>query len=74
MLPHNKSTPSLISPYPFLEREIVAGAFHDRFRMGKYGRGNQIKVLGVSDALAAISKTIDLAGKPNQLYGVENKY
>ena len=42
--------------------------------MGKYGRGNQIEGSGVSDALAAISKTIDMAGKPIQLYRAENKY
>ena len=31
-------------------------------------------MLGVLDALAAISKTIELAGQSSQIYGSENKY
>ena len=60
--------PSLDPSVPALERDIVAGAFDAWVRMGKYGRGNQIKVSGVSDSLAAISKTIEMDGKPSQLY------
>ena len=56
-----------------LEGDIVIGAFSARFMTGKYGRGNQIYVSGVSDALAVISKTIDMTGKPSQLYQAENK-
>ena len=69
-----------IDPYlnpnsvPPLERDIIAGAFAARVRTGEYGRGNQIKVGGVSDALAAVSKTIELAGQPSQLYRADNKY
>ena len=59
---------------PPIERDIIAGAFAARVRTGRYGRGNQIKVGGVSDALAAISKTIELAGQPSQLYRAEGKY
>ena len=66
--------PFLDPSVPPLERDIVAGSFADRVRTGKYGRGNQIKVSGLSDALTAISKTIELAGKPSQLYQAENKY
>ena len=57
-----------------LERDIVACAFAARVRAGQYGRGHQIKVSGVSDALAAISKTTELAGQHSQLYRAENKY
>ena len=53
---------------PPLERDIFIGAFAARVRTGKYGNGDQIKVSGALDALAAISRTIDLAGKPSQLY------
>ena len=63
--------PATVTP---LERDIVAGAFAARVRSGRYGRGRQIKVGGVADALAAISKTIELAGQPSQLYRAENKY
>ena len=60
--------PFLDPSVPPLEHYIVAGEFSARVRTGKYGRGNQIKVSGVSDALTAISKTIELAGKPIELY------
>ena len=64
-----------LDPYiPPLECDIFAGAFAARVRMENYGRVNQIKGSRVSDALAAISKNIYLAGKPNQLYRSENKY
>ena len=66
--------PFLDPSVPTLERNIVAGAFGARVRTGKYRRWNQIKVSGVSDALAAIYKTIELDGKPSQLYRAENKY
>lgn len=57
-----------------MERDIITGAFAARVRTGQYGNGSQIKVAGVSDALAAISKTIELAGQPSPLYRAENKY
>ena len=62
-----------ISPYldktvPPIERDLVAGAFSARVQTGEYGRGQIIRVGGVSEALAAVSKTIDLAGQPNALY------
>ena len=60
--------PFLNPSVPTLERDTFTGSFADRVRTGKYGNGDQIKVSGVSDALAAISKTIELAGKPSQLY------
>ena len=69
-----KIDPFLNKSIPPLERDIVAGEFAARVRTGRYGRGNQIKVSGVSDALAAFSNTIDLAGQSSQLYRYENKY
>ena len=39
-----------------------------------YGRGTQVKVSTVTDALAAISKTIELAGKRSPLYRDKEKY
>ena len=59
---------------PPLERDVVTGAFAAWVRTGKYGIGRQIKVDSVTDALAAISKTIELAGKPSPIYRAENKY
>ena len=59
---------------PELERNVVLTAFAARVRTASYGRGAPIKVSGVTDALAAISKTIQLAGKPSPLYRAENTY
>ena len=45
-----------------------------RVRIGVYGRGHPIKVGGVTDALAAISKTIELDGQPRPLYRSDKQY
>ena len=63
--------PTKVSP---IERDIVVGAFASLVRQGVYGRGKQIKVSGVSDALSAISKTIELAGEPSPLYRKDSTY
>ena len=49
-------------------------AFAARVRAGMYGHGVTIKVQGVTEALSAISKTIQLAGKPSPIYREEGKY
>lgn len=59
---------------PPLERDLVTAAFAARVRTGRYGRGNQIRVGGVTDALAAISKTIELVGQPSPLYRSDQTY
>ena len=43
---------------PALERDIVVTAFAARVRTGVYGKGAQIRVQGVTDALSAIGTTI----------------
>ena len=68
-----------ISPYldktaPPIKHDIFAGAFAVRVRMGEYGRVQIIRVGGVSEAFAAVSKTIELAGQPSALYRGDNKY
>jgi len=45
-----------------IERDIIVTAFAARVKSGFYGRGNPVKVKTVTDALSAISKTIELAG------------
>ena len=59
---------------PPLERDIVTTSFASRVQAGRYGNRHTIKVAGVTDALAAISKTIELAGKPSPIYRTEHKY
>ena len=64
----------LLSNVPPLERDIVTGTFAARVRTGRFGNGDTIKVAGVTDALAAISKTVELAGQPSPLYRADKKY
>ena len=67
-------TDPFLKNVPAIERDIVLTAFAARVRSGIYGRGSQIKISGVTDALASISKTIQLAGEPSPLYRAENTY
>ena len=46
-----------------LEATIIVSAFAARVRTGFYGRGNEVKVPSVCDAIAAISTSIKLVGK-----------
>ena len=57
-----------------IERDIVVTAFAARVRTGYYGRGLPITVSGVTSALAAISKTIELAGQQSPIYRGDQKY
>jgi hypothetical protein len=57
-----------------IEQGIIITAFAARVRSGFYGHGNEIKVSLVSDALAAISKTIELVGKQSPVYRYEETY
>ena len=57
-----------------LIRDIVLTAFAARVRTGHYGRGNEIRVSGVTEALSAISKTIELAGYKSPIYRSPNVY
>ena len=57
-----------------MQRNVVTGAFAARVRSGMFGLGEQVKAGSVSQALSAISKTIELAGQPSPIYRWENKY
>ena len=57
-----------------LEANIILQAFAARVRIGFYGEGNQVKVQTVSKALAAVSKTCELAGQPSPVYRADQKY
>ena len=45
-----------------------------RVSIGSYHTGHQIKVQGVTQALAAIRKTVEMAGLPNPIYCAPQKY
>ena len=53
---------------------ILITAFAARVRTGYYGLGNRVRVKTVTDALSAISKTIELAGLPSPIYQTEKTY
>jgi hypothetical protein len=53
---------------------LILTAFAARVRTGYYGKGETVKVQTVQDALAAISKTIELAGQPSPVYKAEKTY
>ena len=65
---------------PFLSNEsklqqiIILAGFAARVRTGTYGHGNQVKVQTVTEALAAISKTIELVGEQSPGYQAPNQY
>ena len=56
-----------------LERELLIQGFAARVRTGVFGRGTKVKVSTVTSALAAISTTIELAGKQSPLYKDKEK-
>jgi hypothetical protein len=53
---------------------LILTAFAARVRTGYYGKGETVKVQSVQDALAAISKTIELGGQPSPVYKAEKTY
>jgi len=57
-----------------LEQIVLTTGFAARVRSGAYGKRNQVKVQSVTKALAAISKTIELAGEQSPLYKAPNEY
>ena len=68
-----KVDPLLTTTVPII-RDMVLAAFAARVRQGYYGRGDQIKVHSVTDAMVAITKTIKLAGYKCPVYRDDNKY
>ena len=65
---------------PFLEHcntqqcNIIITAFAAQVRTGYYGLGRQIKAKGVADALSAIAKTFQLAGKHSPVHQAHETY
>ena len=57
-----------------LIRDVVITAFAARVRTGYYGRGDEIRVSGVTEAISAISKTIELAGYRRTIYRAPSVY
>ena len=77
---HWKDYTALFRVDPYLskctnvQQIIIITAFAARVRTGYYGKGSTVRVPSVTKALAAISKTIELAGEPSPLYKAEKTY
>jgi hypothetical protein len=56
------------------DKDQIICAFGANVRTGAYGRGAQVKVQTVTDALSAISTTIQLAGQRSPVYREDQKY
>ena len=71
---------NLFKKEPFLkdctnaEKVIIITAFAARVRKGFYGKGKQVTVQSVTQALAAITKTCELAGEPSPVLQAEKTY
>jgi hypothetical protein len=57
-----------------LQQLVILTAFAARVRTGHYGRGSQVRVSTVSEALSAVAKTLQLAGKPSPIHEAEGIY
>ena len=57
-----------------IQQIIIITAFAARVRTGYYGKGHTVRVPTVTKALAAISKTIKLAGEQSPIYKAEKTY
>jgi hypothetical protein len=57
-----------------VQRSIIITAFAARVRSGYYGLGKTVGVQTVTNALSAVSKTIELAGQPSPVYQAPKTY
>ena len=77
---HWRAYTKLFNKDPFLtnctktEQIIITTAFAARVRSGFYGKGKQVTVQTVTQALSAISKTCELVGEPSPILQTEKTY
>jgi hypothetical protein len=57
-----------------LQKLVILTAFAARVRSGYFGRGTQVRVPSVTEALSAVAKTLQLAGKPSPIHEAEGIY
>ena len=57
-----------------MQRNIIITAFAARVRTGHYGQKKRVTVQTVTNALSAISKTIELAGEQSPIYETQGAY
>ena len=68
-----KSNPYLTGESPINQAVIITG-YASRVRSGAFGLGDEVKVQTVANALASISKTIELAGEHSPVYTSPDTY
>ena len=77
---HWTSYTSLFNKNPYLtdctnkEQIIIVTAFAARVRKGYYGKGKQVTVQTITQALSAITKTCELVGQPSPVLQAEKTY
>ena len=57
-----------------IERAILLTGYAARVRTGAFGRGNQVKIQSVTDALSSISTTAQLVGKQSPVHKAPGEY
>jgi hypothetical protein len=57
-----------------LQKLVILTAFAARVRSGHFGRGSQVRVPTVTEALSAVAKTLQLAGKPSPIHEADGVY
>jgi hypothetical protein len=65
---------AFLSNVSSFEKVIILTAFAARVRTGFYGQRAQVRVPSVAEALAAIAKTIKLAGQSSLVYRFDETY
>ena len=57
-----------------IEKSTIITTFAGQARICFYGRGREVKVQSVAEAVAAISKTIELVGQQIPVYSTQEEY
>ena len=71
---HECNVNPFLDGIPDIEQGFLVTGFAARVRSGAYGHGHRVTVQSVSQALAAISKTCQLARKRSPVYEEAGKY
>jgi hypothetical protein len=57
-----------------MQKLVILTAFAARVRTGYFGRGSQVRVPSVTEALSAVAKTLQLAGEQSPIHEAEGIY
>ena len=71
---HKLNTNPYLKGETEINKAIILTGYAARVRAGAFGLGNEVKVQSVSNALASVSKTIELAGERSPIYAAHETY